>query len=295
MTDIETETETFSTPLQDDNYDSGPETTDTSTDTTPSATTYTAPATRQVGRCKWFSKGYGFIEGLGDDTRDFFVHHTQLGRLDTSEETDVHEYRYLMRGETVEFTVREKPRKNDDDQPEDTVEEGDTGKTRMMACNVTGIYGGPLMYQTALQDQEEANARYAARNGGQSTDTNQENDFTTVTHRRHGGGRGKGKGKGKGRYGGGKGRSGNPRWSHDGGGGGYYGQAPPQMGGYYGGGYGGGGGAYYGHGPPGAGYGQLPFAPQPAFGMQGGGAVGTGGAPAHQQGGYGNGFSALEE
>ena len=61
----------------------------------------TTPVTRQIGRCKWFSKGYGFIQGLGDDKRDFLLP-PQLGSLDTSEETDANEFRYLMRGETVE-------------------------------------------------------------------------------------------------------------------------------------------------------------------------------------------------
>ena len=232
-------------------------------------------AARQIGRCKWFSKGYGFIQGLGDDTRDFFVHHTQLGRLDASQDTDVHEFRYLMRGETVEFTVKEKPRTNAYQNTDAPEEEGATN--RIMACNVTSIYGGPLMYQTELQEQEEQNARYAVRN--QTGDAGQDSEFTTVTHRRHGGGRG----KGKGRYGG-KGRPMNHRWStSEGAGGGYYReQVPmhhPPMG-YYG---------YYG--------GAQPIMP-PGYGQQL--HHNTQGPPpvqnpaGHTAANYNNGFSALQ-
>ena len=247
--------------------------------------TTTVTEARQIGRCKWFSKGYGFIQGLGDDTRDFFVHHTQLGSLDTSEETDAHEFRYLMRGETVEFTPKEKPRADgvDNGTDDDAAADEDT-TNRVMACNVTGIYGGPLMYQTELQEQEEQNARYAARNANQTADTGQDGEFTTVSHRRQGGGRGKGKGKGKGRYGG-KGRSASQRWSAGDASGGYYGQQqaamPPQQMGYYG---------YYGQAPPLPNYGQL----HQGFGMQ---HVPAQAPPGQQPAvtGYNNGFSALEE
>ena len=229
---------------------------DLQTDTMTTLQNDTATTTRQIGRCKWFSKGYGFIQGLGDDTRDFFVHHTQLGRLDTSQETDAHEFRYLLRGETVEFSVKDKPRTHAEQDTDPTMNEGATN--RVMACNVTGIYGGPLMYQTELQEQEEQNARYAARNGNQTTNTDQEGDFMAVNHRRHGGGRG----KGKGRYGG-KGRPTNYRWPNgDGVVGGYYGQQSPmhhpQMD-YYG---------YYSQAPPMPGYGQQQqHPPHQGFGM----------------------------
>jgi cold shock CspA family protein len=280
MTDLQTDTMT----PQDE--------TDFTHDTRQPETTTLAPAdttateARQIGRCKWFSKGYGFIQGLGDDTRDFFVHHTQLGSLDTSQETDAHEFRYLMRGETVEFTAKEKPRADggDNGTEGDDAEANEDTTNRVMACNVTGIYGGPLMYQTELQEQEEQNARYAARNANQTGDAGHDGEFTTVSHRRHGGGGGKGKGKGKGRYGG-KGRSASHRWSTGDAGGGYYGQQqapmPPQQMGYYG---------YYGQAPPLPNYGQL----HQGFGMQ----HVPGQAPLGQQPaatGYNNGFSALEE
>ena len=248
----------------------------------------TTPVTRQIGRCKWFSKGYGFIQGLGDDKRDFFVHHTQLGSLDTSEETDANEFRYLMRGETVEFTAKDKPHTDGRAQETDagnTVPNKD-GSNRVMACNVTGIYGGPLMYQTELHEQEEQNARYAARNTTSKEDTGQDEEFTTVSHRRHGG---RGKGKGKGRYGG-KGRS-SQRWSTGNGSTFYSQQAPPlppQQMGYYG---------YYNQAPPLPNYGQLhqgfgvQHVPQQAPPGQHS-ATGSGQGAATN---YNNGFSALEE
>ena len=277
MTDLQTDT--FSTP-QDDNNDAVP------------LTEHTVAETRQLGRCKWFAKGYGFIEGIGDDTRDFFVHHTQLGHLDASQETDTHEFRYLMPGETVEFNVKEKPRAdvdpNDAEAANSESLNDDTNGKRVMACNVTGIYGGPLMYQTELKTQEELNARYAARNN-QTSEAGQDGEFTQVSHRRHGGGRGKGKGKGKGRYGG-PGRPTNQRWTHTDGGG-YYGQAPPQMG-YYGG--------YYGQAPPLPGYNQ-PYTNH-GFGMHGGVHAQqlpshTAGPPGQHGGGSysNNGFAALDE
>lgn len=278
MTDLQTDT---MTPQDETDFTHDTQQQPETTTLAPANTTVSEA--RQIGRCKWFSKGYGFIQGLGDDTRDFFVHHTQLGSLDTSEETDAHEFRYLMRGETVEFTAKEKPRVDGSDHgtvSNDAVADDDT-TNRVMACNVTGIYGGPLMYQTELQEQEEQNARYTARNTNKTGDVSQDGEFTTVNHRRHGGGRGKGKGKG--RYGG-KGRPSSHRWSTGDAGGGYYGQQgpmPPQQMGYYG---------YYGQAPPLPNYGQL----HQGFGMQHvPGQAQPGQQPATT--GYNNGFSALEE
>ena len=250
----------------------------------------TASEARQIGRCKWFSKGYGFIQGLGDDTRDFFVHHTQLGSLDAVTDANANEFRYLMRGETVEFTAKDKPLtdRNEQETNADNVDTAKEASNRVMACNVTGIYGGPLMYQTELQEQEEHNARYAARNTNSAEGADQDGEFTTVSHRRYGG-QGKGKGKGKGRYGG-KGRS-SQRWSTSNGSTLYTQQAaplPPQQMGYYG---------YYNQAPPLPHYGQLhqgfgvQQVPQQApHGQHSNTGTGQGAAT-----NYNNGFAALDE
>ena len=59
--------------------------------------------TRYTGRVKWFNKrsGYGFVtvsdgDRVGDDV---FVHHSGV-------HVDTEQYRYLVQGEYVSFTVR---------------------------------------------------------------------------------------------------------------------------------------------------------------------------------------------
>lgn len=120
------------------------------------STTETTEATseRQLGICKWFDKmkGFGFVQGL-DDKRDFFAHHTQINRSpDTSKAFDENVFRYLVAGEYVEFTINEQEPDEDDDAQNDS--------KRVMAACVTGLRGGPLMFQTQLQQQEELQAKY---------------------------------------------------------------------------------------------------------------------------------------
>lgn len=249
--------------------------------TSPVPTLHPTSATRYLGICKWFDKmkGFGFIHGLDDDSQDFFVHHTQVGRtaapgLDTDEDksgtVDENVFRYLIAGEYVEFCIHDKPRTDapvsEVGNPTDTDTDTDATSTskspnRVMATFITGPRGGPLMYQTYIQQQEELNAKYGAHNPDHRN-TQEAGDFTTITHRRHtsGRGKGKGKGKGKGRHSG-KGRHHHNRWSEDNGyvqqgstGAAYYGHVPlhatyPQVG-YC-------GGQYYGHAPPNV-YGQGP-------------------------------------
>ena len=125
------------------------------------------------------------------------------------------------------------------------------------------------MYQTELQEQGEHHARYASSKGSQTRDADQEDDFMSVSHRRHN--------RNKNRFGG-KGRIPSHRWST--GNPGRYQEKhvpmPPQQMGYYG---------YYGQAPPVPNYGQL----HQGFGMQH--------VPGEQPAttGYNNGFSALEE
>jgi cold shock protein len=81
-----------------------------------------------IGRVKWFNNktGYGFIT-ITDGQRsgnDIFVHHSAVN-VDG-------QYKYLVQGEYVEFSIVDTP----------------TGKHDCQAANVSGIKGGKLMCVT---------------------------------------------------------------------------------------------------------------------------------------------------
>ena len=85
---------------------------------------------RLLGRVKWFNNkaGYGFIT-ITDGTlsgTDVFVHHSSI-KLQSEQQ-----YRYLVQGEYVEFSVCKI--------------EG--GKHEFQSSNVTGIKSGKLMCET---------------------------------------------------------------------------------------------------------------------------------------------------
>jgi CspA family cold shock protein len=91
-------------------------------------------APRQFGRVKWFNNktGYGFITLNDSETEiDIFVHHSgiQVGN---------EQYKYLVQGEYVEFTL-------------DKVE---NGNHVYQATHVSGIRGGKLMCETRNQNKE---------------------------------------------------------------------------------------------------------------------------------------------
>jgi len=83
---------------------------------------------REQGRVKWFNNkaGYGFITiaGSKEDT-DIFVHHSSI--LVSNEQ-----YKYLVQGEYVEFTL----------------EKSNGGSHEYQAGSVSGIKGGKLMCET---------------------------------------------------------------------------------------------------------------------------------------------------
>ena len=136
----------------------------TAESTTPTTTdTIEATSERQLGICKWFDKmkGFGFVQGL-DDKRDFFAHHTQINRSpDTSKTFDENVFRYLVAGEYVEFTINEQQAGDDEDDEDEETVRANSNKRVMAAC-VTGLRGGPLMFQTQLQQQEELQAKYGS-------------------------------------------------------------------------------------------------------------------------------------
>ena len=106
-----------------------------------------------LGRCKWFNgrKGFGFLTTVGTDSpTDVFVHHTNIQVGDE-------QYKYLVEGEYVSFTLTE------------TSE----GEHKHQASDVTGVMGGKLMCET--------------RNANRET----QSSWQTTTKRGSGGGRGR--------------------------------------------------------------------------------------------------------
>ena len=84
---------------------------------------------RFIGRVKWFNNkaGYGFItvtDGPKAGT-DVFVHHSTI-------KVDTEQYKYLVQGEYVEFSLIETP----------------TDKHECQAGDISGVKGGKLMCET---------------------------------------------------------------------------------------------------------------------------------------------------
>lgn len=88
-------------------------------------------APRNIGIVKWFNNktGYGFIK---HGECDIFVHHQQLN-------VKTNQYKYLVQGEYVEFGTKEVT----------------GGKHSIMACDVTGVHGGPLMCETRQKMKDD--------------------------------------------------------------------------------------------------------------------------------------------
>ena len=86
-------------------------------------------AEKFIGRVKWFNNkaGYGFVT-VTDGSKsgsDVFIHHSAI-------KVDAEQYKYLVQGEYVEFTLS-------------TIE---GGKHEFQAAEVCGIKGGKLMCET---------------------------------------------------------------------------------------------------------------------------------------------------
>jgi CspA family cold shock protein len=84
---------------------------------------------RVTGRVKWFNNkaGYGFITLVDGDNRetDVFVHHSSISLKD--------QYRYLVQGEYVEFSL---------------IPTNEGSSHKYQAGDVKGINGGMLMCET---------------------------------------------------------------------------------------------------------------------------------------------------
>jgi cold shock CspA family protein len=89
---------------------------------------------RYTGTVKWFNNknGYGFItvcDGCGDYSKtDIFVHYTSIRNFKE-------EYKYLLQGEYVEFSLAPASAKS-------------AKLHAHQAMNVTGVRGGPIMCET---------------------------------------------------------------------------------------------------------------------------------------------------
>jgi CspA family cold shock protein len=88
-----------------------------------------ASTERFIGRVKWFNNkaGYGFVT-VTDGPRsgsDIFAHHSAIN-------VDNEQYKYLIQGEYVEFSLSDTP----------------SGNHEFQATNVSGIKGGKLMCET---------------------------------------------------------------------------------------------------------------------------------------------------
>ena len=90
-----------------------------------------------TGRVKWFNNkaGYGFVTIVGGDQRtgeDVFVHHSGV-------KTSSEQYKYLVQGEYVSFTLKE----------------SDNATHPFQADNLTGVFGGKLMCETRAEQRQQ--------------------------------------------------------------------------------------------------------------------------------------------
>ena len=93
---------------------------------------------RLLGRVKWFNNraGFGFVTVLDGEKKDddVFVHHTGVN-------VTTEQYKYLVQGEYVSFTMKES---DNQDHP-------------WQAGDVTGVLGGKLMCETRMENKRETN------------------------------------------------------------------------------------------------------------------------------------------
>ena len=92
---------------------------------------------RTQGRVKWFNNraGFGFVTVLDGEKKDddVFVHHTGVN-------VSTEQYKYLVQGEYVSFTMKE----------------SDNQEHPYQAGDVTGVLGGKLMCETRMENKRES-------------------------------------------------------------------------------------------------------------------------------------------
>ena len=91
--------------------------------------------TKYVGCVKWFNNkaGYGFLTVMDGDKKgeDVFCHHSGVC-------VNTEQYKYLVQGEYVSFTLRE----------------SDSGSHPYQAGNIAGVCGGKLMCETRAENRQ---------------------------------------------------------------------------------------------------------------------------------------------
>uniref|UniRef100_A0A6C0JGF2 CSD domain-containing protein n=1 Tax=viral metagenome TaxID=1070528 RepID=A0A6C0JGF2_9ZZZZ len=138
-------------------------------------------SSRLLGQVKWFNNkaGYGFITVSDGEQagKDIFIHYSTI-RVTNSQ------YKYLVQGEYVEFTLTKS-----------------TGEVHeFQASDVSGIKGGSLMCETRRvsraapssseggegdgQDKPRTYRKYPNNNGGSSRPKEDAGEFTTVRRKK---------------------------------------------------------------------------------------------------------------
>ena len=152
----------------------------------------TSASVRLTGRVKWFNNktGFGFITIVGGneqfkDASEIFAHHSAI-------KVSQEQYRYLVEGEYVEFSVS------------DTA----SGDHKFQAADVRGVKGGKLFCET--RNEQRANGPAQARSHSHSHSSGGERAVRDGGVSSSGGrGRGSSEGRGRGR---GRGRGGPGEW-----------------------------------------------------------------------------------
>ena len=117
-----------------------------------SSSTNVSSSARITGRVKWFNNkaGYGFITSTSgaQSGNDIFVHHSALV-------VSNQQYRYLVQGEYVEFTLSNVESSTDH---------------KVQSSNIRGVNGGKLLCETRNENRAN-NPRFRNRTQGVSGST----------------------------------------------------------------------------------------------------------------------------
>jgi CspA family cold shock protein len=100
---------------------------------------------RLLGKVKWFNNrsGFGFVTMLDGEKKDddVFVHHSSVN-------VTTEQYKYLVQGEYVSFTLKESENK----------------EHPWQAGDITGVMGGKLMCETRFENKREFDSRDEGEN-----------------------------------------------------------------------------------------------------------------------------------